>query len=534
VEHGYRLVPFITAVALTLFFLLLSFWHGLYFCFFFLFGGLVLLGCWDLKQTEHSLMRNYPIWGRFRYWIESLGPPLRQYIVEQNKEGMPFNRDFRSLVYQRAKNVEAKKAFGTELDVYGPGYVWLSHSMVPLPVAKELPRVTIGGPQCGQPYSASLFNISAMSFGSLSGNAILALNKGSKKGNFFHTTGEGGISRYHRQYGGDLNWQIGSGYFGCRKPDGAFCPDQFTEQARDEQVRMIEIKLSQGAKPGHGGILPASKITAEVAEARNIPIGKACVSPAHHSTFSTPIGLLEFVAHLRELAAGKPVGFKFCLGHPHEFLAVCKAMLVTGIYPDFMVVDGGEGGTGAAPLEFSDRIGFPMRDGLVFVHDALVGCGLREQIKIGASGKTSAAGLIAAALAFGSDWVNAARAFMFCVGCIQAQMCHTNECPVGVATQDPKLQKALVVDKKAERVYNYHRNSLEMLNEIAAAAGLEHPSLLKPYHLFERLGPTKTQDHSLIHPELKPGELIEGTSNEIMRRYWDLAQAESFKPREID
>lgn len=529
-EHKIRLVPLIAAVVLSGLSLLLGLVSMHFLWPLLLLLPLVILGLWDLQQPSHSLLRNYPIWGHFRYLIEAIGPALRQYIVEHNKEGMPFNRDFRSLVYQRAKGLEAKKPFGTELNVYDPGYLWVSHSMAPAPVATELPRVMIGGPQCKKPYSASLLNISAMSYGSLSGNAIMALNKGAHAGNFYHTTGEGGVSRYHREYGGDLTWQVGSGYFGCRQADGSFCPELFAEQANADQVKMIEVKLSQGAKPGHGGILPAAKITPEIAETRKIPMGQDCISPSYHSAFSNPVELLEFLARLRELSGGKPVGFKFCVGHPWEFLAVCKAMLKTGICPDFIVVDGGEGGTGAAPLEFSDHIGFPLVEGLTFVHNALVGVGLRGHIKIGASGKVAAAGMIVGTLALGADWANSARSFMFCIGCIQAQKCHSNQCPVGVATSDPQLQKALVVEDKARRVANYHRNTLIMLNEITAAAGLNHPSQMKPWHIYRRHGAKSTQTFADIYSGLKDGELLDGTEHPVYGRFWPMAQAESFAP----
>jgi len=529
-KHRIRLLPLQVVAVLSLLCFLAGLWHSLFFWLLLLLGPLLILGFWDLTQKRHSLLRNFPLLGHLRYLIEGFGDPMRQYIVENNREGRPFNRDFRSLIYQRAKNIEAKKAFGTELDVYEPGYVWMSHSMAPKEATKELPRVTIGGSQCSQPYSASVFNVSAMSFGSLSGNAIQALNKGARMGNFFHTTGEGGVSRYHKQHGGDLNWQIGSGYFGCRAADGGFSADLFAEQASLEQIKMIEVKISQGAKPGHGGILPAGKISVEVAEARKIPMGQDCISPAYHSAFTTPIELLEFIARLSELSGGKPVGFKLCLGHPYEFMAVCKAMHKTGILPDFIIVDGGEGGTGAAPLEFSDRIGFPLREGLAFVNNALIGIGVRDQVRIGASGKTAAAGLIAGAMSLGADWVNAARAFMFCLGCIQAQMCHSNHCPVGVATQDPKLQQALDVEDKAARVANYHRNTLHMLNEITAAAGLDHPTLFRPEHFFQRRGAVGAQSGAELFTTLKPGELLAGTDKPIMARYWDMAQAESFKP----
>jgi glutamate synthase domain-containing protein 2 len=528
--HEIRLMPLKTVIVISGLSLLLSLVSLNFLWPLIIFLPLAAVGLWDLRQPEHSLLRNYPIWGHLRYLIEAFGPEIRQYIIEHNREGMPFNRDFRSLVYQRAKNIEAKKPFGTELDVYGPGYIWVSHSMTPTTVATKQPRVTIGGPQCSKPYSASIFNISAMSYGSLSGYAIMALNKGAKIGKFYHTTGEGGVSRYHREHDGDLTWQIGSGYFGCRQADGSFSPELFAEQASDDQVKMIEIKLSQGAKPGHGGILPAAKITQEIAETRKIPMGQDCISPSFHSAFSTPVELLDFLTLLRQLSGGKPVGFKLCVGHPWEFLAICKAMLQTGIYPDFIVVDGGEGGTGAAPLEFSDRVGFPLIEGLIFVHNALVGVGLRDNIKIGASGKVATAGLIAGTMALGADWTNAARSFMFCLGCIQAQQCHSNHCPVGVATSDPKLQQAIDVRDKAQRVANYHRNSLKMLNEITAAAGLKHPRQLQPWHIYTRQGTTTVQTYADIYPSLSEGELLESIKHPVYARFWPMAQAESFAP----
>jgi glutamate synthase domain-containing protein 2 len=529
-DHRYRLFPFKISIGLSLLFSLIGFFYPLSLIPAVMCAGLVILGIYDQHQHQHSLMRNYPIWGRMRYMIEGLGPALRQYIVENNQEGTPYHRDLRALVYQRAKNIEAKKPFGTELDVYSPNHSWLSHSMAPTQVSHDLPRVIIGGPDCKQPYSASLLNISAMSFGSLSGNAILALNSGAQKGDFYHTTGEGGISSHHKKAGGALNWQIGSGYFGCRSDDGSFSPELFSENAALEQVKMIEIKLSQGAKPGHGGILPKAKVTAEIAQARRVPMGVDCISPAYHSAFSTPIELMEFVGRLRELSNGKPIGFKFCLGHPWELLAICKAMLETGITPDFMIVDGAEGGTGAAPLEFSDRLGFPLREGLTFVHNALIGCGLRERIKLGASGKIASAFGIAKILAFGADFGVAARSFMFCLGCIQAQECHTNACPVGIATQDKELQKALVVADKANRVRNYHYNTLEVLNELTAAVGLGHPEQLQPHHVFQRTGVIGIQTYTELYTRLEKGELIQGTEHPIYARYWLMAQAESFQP----
>ena len=499
-------------------------------------GALSLLGLHDLLQTRHAVLRNYPVLGHIRYLVESIRPEIRQYLLEGDAEQLPFSRSQRSLVYARAKNEPADRPFGTQSDVYQTGFEFISHSM--LPAAHGNPddfRVTIGGPQCRQPYSASVFNISAMSFGSLSANAIRALNKGARMGNFAHDTGEGSISPYHREHGGDLIWELGSGYFGCRTEDGAFDPQRFAAQAQQPQVRMIEIKLSQGAKPGHGGILPQHKITAEIAAVRGIPRDRDCVSPARHSAFGTPIELLQFIARLRELSGGKPVGFKFCLGHPWEFMAIAKAMVVTGILPDFIVVDGKEGGTGAAPLEFSNHIGVPLREGLLFVHNTLVGLNLRDKIRIGASGKIISAFDIASVLAIGADWANSARGFMFAIGCIQSQSCHTNKCPTGVATQDPLRQRALAVPDKAQRVFNYHRNTLKALAEMLAAAGLSHPSALEPRFLVRRLSATEIQLYSQMHVYLKPGELLDGTvQGEFYRRMWAMAQADSFAPATVE
>ena len=525
----YRWTALQVTVIMNLIVLLLGFWKPFFFLGLLLTAPLLALGIYDLLQKTHSLPRNFPILGRFRYLIEAFGPALHQYVVESNKGGAPFNRDLRSLIYQRSKDIEGKKPFGTELNVYASDYLWLNHSMAPKRKSREL-RLTIGGPQCSKPYSASIYNISAMSFGSLSGNAILALNRGAKKGNFFHTTGEGGISRYHRSPGGDLNWQIGSGYFGCRNNNGDFNPTAFADQAKDDQVKMIEIKISQGAKPGHGGILPGDKVTAEIAEARGIPIGTDCVSPPSHSAFTTPLELMAFIARLRELSGGKPVGFKICIGHPWEFHGVCKAMLETEIYPDFIVVDGAEGGTGAAPLEFTDRIGFPLKEGLLVVHNALTGIGVRDKIRIGASGKVVTGIGIAAVAALGADFVNTARGFMFSLGCIQAQMCHTNHCPVGVATQDANLEKALDVTDKAERVYHFHRNTILALKEVIQAAGFDHPSQLEPKHLYQRQGPTIVQNYAEVYHFLKPGELLVGTDNQRFKKFWEMASANTFSP----
>ena len=492
---------------------------------------LTALGCYDLKQTRHAIRRNYPVIGNLRFFFEFIRPEMRQYFIEDDTSEQPFSRVDRSLVYQRAKRQEDKRPFGTQGDVYGNDYEWINHSMQPVhPDFKQF-RITVGGPDCTQPYSLSVFNISAMSFGALSGNAVLALNKGAAAGGFAHDTGEGGISRYHLQHQGDLIWNIGSGYFGCNDGKGNFSEERFTERARQDSVKMIEIKLSQGAKPGHGGILPGAKVTPEIAEARGIPVGVDCNSPSQHSAFSTPIEMMHFIARLRELSGGKPVGFKLCIGHPWEWFSIAKAMLHTGITPDFIVIDGAEGGTGAAPIEFADHVGTPLQEGLRLVHNTLVGIGLRERIKLGASGKIITAFHMARAMALGADWCNSARGFMFAVGCIQAQACHTGKCPTGVTTQDPKRQAALHVPDKAERVASFHRNTLKALAELLGAAGLMHPNELRPHHIARRISTGEVRVLSALFPDLEKGELLEGKfRNTIFRTAWPMAQAESFIP----
>jgi len=493
-------------------------------------GLLSLVGVNDLLQTRQAVRRNYPILGNIRYLVEAIRPEIRQYLLEADGDELPFSRAQRSLVYARAKNQGADKPFGTLSDVYRSGFEFIGHSMLPAAHCDPATfRVSVGGPQCTQPYSASVFNISAMSFGSLSANAIRALNQGARLGGFYHDTGEGSISPYHREHGGDLVWELGSGYFGCRDEQGRFDPQRFAEQAANPQVKMIEIKLSQGAKPGHGGILPRHKVTAEISLTRGVPMGQDCISPARHSAFATPTELLQFITRLRELSGGKPVGFKLCLGHPWEFMGIAKAMLATGILPDFIVIDGKEGGTGAAPLEFTDHIGVPLREGLLFVHNTLVGCGLREHIRLGASGKIVSAFDIASVMALGADWANSARGFMFAIGCIQSQSCHTNKCPTGVATQDPLRQRALVVPDKAERVHNFHRNTLKALAEMIAAAGLSHPAQIEAKHLVRRMSASEIKLYSQLHVFLKPGELLrEEVSGEFYRRMWAMARADSF------
>jgi glutamate synthase domain-containing protein 2 len=489
----------------------------------------VAVGFHDLTQTRHAVLRNYPVAAHLRFLLESIRPEMRQYFFEGDKDGTPFPRDKRAIVYQRAKRDLDKRPFGTQYDVYEEQYEWLHHSIAPKPPLPHGEMRTLIGAATPQPYSASLLNISAMSYGALSANAIRALNKGARIGGFFHDTGEGGVSPYHREHGGDLVWEIGSGYFGARAADGSFDPARFAETAADPQIRMVELKLSQGAKPGHGGVLPAAKVTREISEIRGVPMGQDCNSPAFHSCFSTPAGLLEHVALMRELSGGKPAGFKLCIGHPWEFMAICKAMLATGIIPDFIVVDGKEGGTGAAPLEFMDHVGMPLRDGLSFVHNALVGIGVRDRVRIGASGKITSAFDMARVIALGADWCNAARGFMFAVGCIQAQSCHTGACPTGVATQDPLRQRAIVVPDKAERVASYQRNTLHALSELVAAAGLSHPSELRPHHFLRRASSDKVISLAEQYEQLAPGQLAaDPKSSPRFAEAWALSTADSF------
>lgn len=496
-----------------------------------IFGVLTLIGIRDVTQTSHAILRNYPVLGHVRYLFEMIRPEIRQYLLESDYDEEPFSREDRNIIYQRAKNVEDKRPFGTKVSVYGAGYQWLTHSIRPKKIENSDFRVLIGGPECKQPYSASIYNISAMSFGSLSANAIQALNTGAKIGGFAHDTGEGGVSRYHREGGGDLIYEIGTGYFGCRTLDGVFDPEKFKETANQDQVKMIEIKLSQGAKPGQGGMLPAAKITEEIAEARGIPMDVDCLSPAGHSAFSTPIEMMHFIAQLRELSNGKPVGFKLCVGHRREFMCIVKAMLETGITPDFIVVDGKEGGTGAAPLEFANHMGMPLVEGLTFVHNTLRGAGLRDKIKIGASGKLIHAFDIAKALALGADWANSARGFMFSIGCIQAQACHTNHCPTGVATQDASRQRALVVPDKATRVASFHKNTLKALGDMSGSAGLDHPSQFLPWHLMMRENDRDMVTGEEVYPYLPEGFLLREEEDEFgYLKRWKRADSAAFEP----
>ena len=472
-------------------------------------GPVIALGLYDVLQNQRTILRNFPLLGHGRYLLEAVRPEIQQYFIESNIDAFPIEREFRAIVYQRAKGELETKPFGTQRDVYRVGYEWCAHSIAPAELLQEQPRVEIGGPDCEKPYSASLLNVSAMSFGSLSKNAVLALNLGAKAGHFAHNTGEGGISPYHLEPGGDLIWQIGTGYFGCRDQDGAFDPQAFERQAGHEAVRMIELKLSQGAKPGHGGILPAVKVTKEIAAIRGVPVGETVVSPSTHQTFSTPRGLLEFLARMRQLASGKPVGFKLCVGRRADFFAVCKAMLETGITPDFITVDGGEGGTGAAPLEFSNSMGMPARGAWVFVHNTLTGIGLRDQISIVAAGKIITGFHMARAFALGADLCVSARGMMLALGCIQALRCNSDNCPTGITTQNPALVHGLHVSDKAVRVGRYHSGTVDGFLELLAAMGLRHPMELGPNHVFRRISDTRVRRFSEMYEFTAEGLLLQ-------------------------
>lgn len=525
-----RFTAFIASVVLLVFSLLGAGVMGLSGWWPTIFLILTLVGLYDLQQSHHAILRNYPIIGHLRFMLEAIRPEMRQYFLESETEAAPFSRAQRTLVYTRAKGQSDKRPFGTQLDVRAIGYEWINHSIAPSQLANHDFRVKVGGKDCTQPYDISLFNVSAMSFGALSANAIQALNLGAKMGGFAHDTGEGSISRHHRRHGGDLIWEIGSGYFGCRDAHGHFSPEHFVENVRSPQVKMVEIKLSQGAKPGHGGVLPGPKVTEEIAEARGVMVGQDCVSPASHSSFSTPLEMMAFIQQLRTLSEGKPVGFKLCIGHPWEWFAIVKAMLETGIQPDFIVVDGAEGGTGAAPLEFSDHMGMPLQEALRLVHNTLVGAGLRDSIRVGASGKIVSAFDMARALALGADWCNSARGFMFALGCIQAQTCHSGNCPTGVTTQDPTRQMALVVPSKAERVQNFHEHTLEALQELMEASGLKTPHDFTPRHIMRRVSETQTLHLSDLVDTLEAGALLKDDVSGLPAVFsdWPMASAKQF------
>lgn len=499
-----------------------SAWWG-----FLLLGPLMVLGAYDILQKKHTLLRNFPILGHFRFLLESIRPEIRQYFVESDDEESPFSREKRSVVYQRAKNSLDTLPFGTRRNVYQIGYEWINHSLRPTEMNSDPARVIIGEKTCAQSYSAAMLNISAMSYGALSRHAVMALNQGAKTGHFYHNTGEGGISDWHLQ-GGDLVWQIGTGYFGCRRKDGSFCSETFQKRAAVSAVKMIEIKLSQGAKPGHGGILPACKVTEEIARIRDVPVGRDVISPPAHSAFTTPIELLEFISRLRELSGGKPVGLKLCLGDIREFFAFCKAMVKTGLHPDFITVDGAEGGTGAAPLEFSNSVGMPLNDGLAFVHSALIGIDMRAHMRLIAAGKITTGFHLLSKIALGADLCNAARGMMFALGCIQALKCNTNQCPTGVATQSPRLYRGLDVADKADRVARFQQATVKSAMEIAAASGLSCTPEELRWNICRRTAPGRIQPLGEIYICLEPGALLEKRPPQFFRQAWLEADARNF------
>ncbi|MGH1418938.1 MAG: FMN-binding glutamate synthase family protein [Hyphomicrobiaceae bacterium] len=488
-----------------------------------------VIGGYDLFQRSHAVSRNYPVIARIRFLFEGIRPEIRQYFLESDHDEVPYSREQRALVYRRSKAIEGVRPFGSLKNMQQVGHEWINHSMAPTRVECKDFRIEFGAERCKQPYQSSVLNISGMSYGALSPNAIEALNKGAKVGSFAHTTGEGSISRFHRKHSGDLIWQVGSGYFGCRDDQGAFDPEKFSIQAKCDQVKMVEVKLSQGAKPGHGGILPGKKVTEFISEARGVPIGVDCISPTKHSAFSTPVELLEFLDELRRLSGGKPIGIKLCIGHPWEFFAIAKAMLETGLSPDFISVDGSEGGTGAAPVEFADNIGAPLREGLMLVHNTLVGLGLRDKVRIVATGKIISAFDMARAFALGADTCNMARGFMFSIGCIQAQACHTDRCPTGVASQDPGRYRALDVTTKHMRVAQFHANTLEALKGVVEACGLHHTSQFTPQHLMIRINSREVRSAASQYDWIEPGVLLSGESKHpTFTRYWNMARSETF------
>ncbi|WP_427017452.1 FMN-binding glutamate synthase family protein [Pseudarthrobacter sp. P1] len=494
-----------------------------------LFGLLLVVAIADVTQKRHSILRNYPVIGHMRFALEYIRPELQQYFIERNYDGRPFDRDTRSLIYERAKGTNQEQAFGTERDVNEVGYEYLVHTTAPIEPPDAPPRVRIGGPDCTQPYDMALLNVSAMSFGALSANALLALNKGAAMGGFAHDTGEGGLTEYHLRNGGDLVWEIGSGYFGARTKDGRFDPQMFADKAAHPSVKCVSLKLSQGAKPGIGGVLPAAKVTAEIANARNVPEGVKCVSPAAHKVFSTPRELIRFMATMRELTQGKPVGFKLCVGSRTDVLAICKAMLAEETTPDFIIVDGSEGGTGAAPMEYEDHMGTPLTEGLMLVHNALVGTGLRDRIRVGASGKVATGTDIVKRIIQGADYTNAARAMMMATGCIQAQRCHTNQCPVGVATQDPRRARALDVENKSLRVQRFQEATVSEALRMMASMGAAGPDQLTPLMMRRRIGHLNTKSYAELYDWLAPGELL-ADAPQAWAQDWSNASADSFAP----
>ncbi len=523
-----RFLPFATACVLTVLAVVLAVLTGAvaWIVVAVVLAATVAVGLHDLTQRGHSILRNYPLLGHMRFVLEKVRPELQQYFVERNFDGRPYDRDTRTSIYERAKGIKDEQAYGTERDLAEPGYEWLLHSAHPVPEPDDPPRVRVGGPDCPEPYDMALLNVSAMSFGALSGAALTALNRGAAKGGFAHDTGEGGLTRYHLE-GADVIWELGSGYFGARTKDGGFDEATFRDKAADDRIRCVSLKLSQGAKPGIGGVLPGAKVTQEIAEARDVPAGQTVTSPPAHKVFSTPRELVRFIAHMRDLAGGKPTGFKLCVGPRFQFLAICKAMADEGVTPDFIVVDGAEGGTGAAPMEYEDHVGTPLTEGLMTVHNALVGTGLRDRVRIGASGKVATGSDLVKRIAQGADYTNAARAMMMAVGCIQSQRCHTNQCPVGVATQDPRRARALDVPDKAERVFRYQSAVVKEAVRIMASMGLSSPAQLTPHMLMRRVDHATVRSYAELYRWLEPGELLAEPPADWAAD-WALADPDSF------
>lgn len=516
----YSILSLAISVVLTIY---ISWYWVILFTFCFV---LFILGSIDMIQNRHTIKKTYPLVGRFRYLFEELRPKMYQYFIESDTDGKPIHRVDRSTIYQRSKKQLETIPFGTQLDLYDEGYEWMCHSVSPkaFETLAQDPRVTVGNKDCKQPYSASILNISAMSYGSLSSKAVESFNGGAKIGNFAHNTGEGGISPYHLKYGGDLIWQVGTGYFGCRDEEGNFNPELFAEKTKIPNVKMIELKISQGAKPGHGGILPASKNSEEIAKIRHVKPHVKIASPVFHSAFDNPSEMVQFIGKLRELSDGKPIGFKLCIGHKSEFISICQAMVKHNIFPDFITVDGGEGGTGAAPPEFSNYLGAPMLDGLAFVNNILNGLDIKKHIKIFASGKITSAFHIARAMALGADACYSARGMMMSIGCIQSLLCNTNRCPTGITTHDPKLTKGLNVEDKKVRCANYHEGAIKAFVEMLGASGLDDMKNITRSHIYRRVSLNEMLTYEEIFPSIKVGSLLSG---EVADKYkWDFAHSD--------
>ncbi len=509
---------------------ILSFYNLFFVPFFCFFIILFLISLKDFLQKKRSVLSNFPLLGRFRFFLESIRPELRQYYWEADDDELPYSRNQRTMVYQRSKDEGGVRPFGSLEKMYENDFVWLNHSITPSKINDDNFRTKVGKGK--NAYEMSVLNISGTSFGAISPPAITSLNKAAKIGGFAHNTGEGSLSKYHESGEGDTIWQISTGYFGCRDKKGEFNPKNFSIKAKLDQVKMIEIKLSQGAKPGHGGMLLAPKVTSEIAETRGVEEGKDCISPPRHKEFSNPSQLLDFVEKLRKLSGGKPIGIKLCIGHPWEFISIVKTMVLEKRIIDFVTVDGSEGGTGAAPAEFTDHIGCPLKDAIVFVDNALVGANLRDRVKIGVSGKIVSAFDIAHVCALGADWVNMARPFMFSIGCIQCRSCHTGECPTGIATMDPMRYRAIDIEDRSNRAYNFHKNTLFVLKELLEAVGVTHPVQLNRRHIVRRLSESDIRLADQIYPKAVKGELLLKKKKEVadprLNVYWNKVTPKSF------